>query len=187
MHSLNLLTEDEKESLIATLHERFLKFPKRHKNINWDLVKKKLLAQPEKLASLYKMELTGGEPDVVGVDELTGAYIIIDCSAETPKERRSVCYDHKALDARKQYKPRTSAKDLASEIGVTILTEDQYRFLQTKGEFDLKTSSWVETPDDIRSLGGALFCDRRYNKVFVYHNGAESYYSSRGFRCIIFI
>ena len=187
MHSLNLLTEDEKESLIDTLHERFLKFPKRHEHIEWDLVKKKLLAQPVKLASLYQMELTGGEPDVVGVDEQTGAYIFIDCSAETPKERRSVCYDRKALDARKQHKPRTSAKDLANEIGGTVLTEDQYRFLQTKGEFDLKTSSWIETPDDIRSLGGALFCDRRYNKVFVYHNGAESYYSSRGFRCIIFI
>ena len=187
MHSHTPLTEVEKESLITTLHERFLKFPKRHENIDWDLVKKKLLAQPEKLASLSHMELTGGEPDVVGVDEHTGAYIFIDCSAETPKERRSVCYDRKALDARKQHKSRTSAKDLANEMSVTILTEDQYRFLQTKGDFDLKTSSWIETPDDIRNLGGALFCDRRYNKVFVYHNGAESYYSTRGFRCIIFI
>lgn len=181
------LTEDEPRTLLATLQQRFFRYPLRHENINWNQVEQKLLTQPKKLASLYLMEQTGGEPDVVGVDEATGAYIFMDCSAESPKERRSVCYDRRALEARKKHKPETSAMDLANEMGVSILTEDQYRFLQTKGEFDLKTSSWIATPENIRNLGGALFCDRRYNTVFVYHNGADSYYSSRAFRGVLYI
>jgi len=181
------LTEDEQKSVLDTLQQRFSRFPQRHENINWNQVEQKLISQPNKVASLYLMEQTGGEPDVVGVDEETGAYIFMDCSAETPKERRSVCYDHLALEARKKHKPETSAMDLADEMGISILTEDQYRFLQTKGEFDLKTSSWIVTPDEIRNLGGALFCDRRYNTVFVYHNGADSYYRSRAFRGVLFI
>ena len=181
------LTEDEQRELLATLQHRFDKFTERHEQMDWTNIEQKLLAQPKKLLSLYQMEQTGGEPDVVGIDEETGAYIFMDCSAETPKERRSVCYDRVALDARKKNKPETSALDLANGMGVTIATEDQYRFLQTKGEFDLKTSSWIATPDNIRKLGGALFCDRRYNTVFVYHNGADSYYSSRAFRGVLLV
>ena len=181
------LTEDEQKWVLATLQQRFDKFPQRHEQIDWDQVERKLLSNPEKISSLFQMEQTGGEPDVVDIDEETGAIVFMDCSAETPKERRSVCYDREALEARKKHKPETSALDLANEMGVSMLTEDQYRFLQTKGEFDLKTSSWIATPDNIRKLGGALFCDRRYNTVFVYHNGADSYYSSRAFRCVLFI
>ncbi len=187
MYSQKPLTECEIELFIATLQKRFLRYPKRHENIDWYQVKQRLISLPKKISSLYQMEQTGGEPDVVGVDEETGAFIFMDCSAETPKERRSVCYDRAALEKRKKHKPVTSAMDLADEMGVSILTEEQYRFLQTKGEFDVKTSSWIATPDVIRKLGGALFCDRRYNMVFVYHNGADSYYSSRAFRAMLLL
>ena len=187
MPSQKPLTEEEQQWVLNILQQRFHEFRQRHESIDWKQVEQKLLSQPEKISSLYQMEQTGGEPDVIGIDEEKDAYIFIDCSAETPKERRSVCYDRMALDSRKKHKPETSAWDFANEMGVTIATEDQYRFLQTKGEFDLKTSSWIATPDDIRKLGGALFCDRRYNTVFVYHNGADSYYSSRAFRGVLLV
>ena len=151
-------------------------------DIEWAKVKARLEANPEKLWSLDEMEATGGEPDVVGYDKKTGEYIFYDCSAESPKERRSLCYDREALESRKEHKPKNSAIDMAAEMGIELLTEEQYRELQTLGEFDLKTSSWIKTPSAIRELGGAVFCDRRYNNVFLYHNGAESYYAVRGFR-----
>ena len=154
----------------------------RHKGLEWAKVQAKLGANTEKLWSLHEMERTGGEPDVIGQDKKTGEYIFNDCSAETPKGRRSVCFDRKALEARKEHKPGNSAMEMAAAMGVEILTEEQYRDLQKLGNFDTKTSSWVKTPPDIRKLGGALFCDRRYDTVFVYHNGAESYYAVRGFR-----
>ena len=154
----------------------------RHKGLEWAGVQSRLEANTEKLWSLNEMEKTGGEPDVVGRDKKTGEYIFYDCSAESPKGRRSLCYDRAALDSRKENKPKNSALDLAAAIGIEILTEEEYRALQKLGSFDLKTSSWVKTPADIRKLGGALFCDRRYDTVFVYHNGAESYYAARGFR-----
>lgn len=154
----------------------------RHKAIKWADVEKRLQAAPEKLWRLSEMERTGGEPDLVAFDKKTGEYIFYDCSAESPKGRRSVCFDPAALESRKEHKPKHSALGMAIEMGVEILTETQYRELQKLGEFDLKTSSWVQTPDDVRKLGGALFCDRRYNKVFTYHNGAESYYAARGWR-----
>ena len=155
---------------------------RRHKGLEWARVQEKLEANPEKLWSLSEMERTGGEPDVVGHDKKTGEYIFFDCAAESPKGRRSVCYDREALEARKEHKPKDSALDMAAAIGVEILTEEQYRELQKLGNFDTKSSSWVKTPPDIRKLGGALYCDRRYNHVFVYHNGADSYYAVRGFR-----
>jgi len=154
----------------------------RHKGLDWAKVQARLEADTEKLWSLNEMERTGGEPDVVGHDKKTGAYVFYDCSTESPKGRRSICYDREALDARKENKPKDSAMNMAAAIGVELLTEEQYRELQKLGEFDLKTSSWVKTPDAIRKLGGALFCDRRYNTVFLYHNGADSYYAARGFR-----
>ena len=154
----------------------------RHKSIEWNKVQTKLQANPEKLWSLNEMERTGGEPDVVDYDKKNGEYIFYDCSAESPKERRSLCYDREALNSRKENKPTDSAIDMAAAMGIEILTEEQYRELQQLGSFDLKTSSWVKTPADIRKLGGAIFCDRRYDTVFVYHNGAESYYAARGFR-----
>jgi hypothetical protein len=154
----------------------------RHRDLGWAKVQAKLEANSDKLWSLREMEKTGGEPDVVGQDKVTGEYIFYDCSAETPQGRRSVCYDRKALEGRKEHKPKTSAVDMAAAMGIEILTEEQYRELQTLGNFDTRTSSWVKTPSDIRKLGGAIFCDRRYNHVFVYHNGAESYYAARGFR-----
>jgi hypothetical protein len=154
----------------------------RHKGIEWATVLKKLEANADKLWSLHEMERTGGEPDLVGQDKKTGECIFFDCSDESPKGRRSICYDREALDSRKEHKPANNAIEMASAIGVEILTEDQYRDLQKLGNFDTKTSSWVKTPSDIRKLGGALFCDRRYDTVFVYHNGAESYYAARGFR-----
>ena len=154
----------------------------RHKGLKWTDVAARLEANAEKLWSLSEMERTGGEPDVVGFDKKTGEITFYDCSAESPKERRSVCYDREALNARKENKPKNSAIDMATTMGIELLTEDQYRELQTLGEFDLKTSSWVQTPPAIRKLGGALFCDRRYNTVFLYHNGADSYYAARGFR-----
>ena len=154
----------------------------RHPGLEWAKVQAKLAANPEKLWSLHEMEMTGGEPDVVGHDKKTGEYTLYDCSLESPKGRRSLCYDRAALDARKEAKPRNSAMDVAAAMGVELLTEEEYRGLQKLGQFDAKTSSWVKTPPEIRKLGGALFCDRRFNTVFVYHNGAESYYAARGFR-----
>jgi hypothetical protein len=180
--SKKTLTATERDELLKILKQRFEKNIQRHKGIKWSDVQAKLEANPEKMWSLDQMELTGGEPDVVGYDKKTGEYIFYDCSPETPKGRRSICYDRAALNARKEHKPRTSAMDMAEEMGVTMLTEAQSRELQKLGEFDLKTSSWVQTPPEIRKLGGALFCDRRFNTVFVYHNGAESYYAARGFR-----
>ena len=176
------LSPQQREELLKTLKARFEKNMNRHKGVEWAKVQAKLEASPEKLWSLGEMETTGGEPDVVGHDKKTGDYIFYDCSAETPKGRRSFCYDREALDTRKEHKPANNAVDIAAAMGVELLTEEQYRELQQLGEFDLKTSSWVKTPTEIRKLGGALFCDRRYDHVFVYHNGAESYYAARGFR-----
>lgn len=170
------------DELLRTLKARFEKNMRRHKGIEWAKVQAKLEANAEKLWSLSEMERTGGEPDVVGHDKKTGEYIFYDCSAETPKGRRSVCYDYEALQSRKEHKPENSAIDMAAAMGIEILTEEQYRALQQLGEFDTKTSSWIITPLDIRELDGALFGDRRYNTVFVYHNGASSYYAARGFR-----
>lgn len=173
------------DELINTLKDRFEKNMKRHPGIEWGAVQEKLEAGPEKLRVLDQMEQTGGEPDVIGYDEQTGEFIFCDCSPESPAGRRSLCYDREALDARKKHKPSGNATELAASIGIEMLTEEQYRELQELGEFDRKTSSWVKTPDNIRKLGGALFCDRRYGQVFVYHNGAESYYAGRGFRGLL--
>lgn len=172
----------EREELLKTLKARFEKNMNRHKGIEWAKVQARLEAHPAKLVSLNEMELTGGEPDVVGFDKKTGECIFFDCSAESPKDRRSLCYDREALEARKEHKPKNSAVDLATSMGIELLTEEEYRELQKLGNFDTKTSSWVKTPAAIRELGGAIFCDRRYNTVFMYHNGAESYYAARGFR-----
>jgi Protein of unknown function (DUF4256) len=176
------LSPEQREELLSALKARFEKNMKRHKGLEWAKVQAKLEANTEKLWTLSEMESTGGEPDVVGHDQKTGEYIFYDCSAESPKGRRSVCYDREALEARKENKPKDSAIDMATAMGVELLTKEQYRELQKLGNFDTKTSSWVKTPSDIRELGGALFCDRRYDKVFVYHNGADSYYAARGFR-----
>ena len=181
----NKLPSEQQEELIKILKTRFEKNPNRHKNIKWENVQKKLESNPEKLWTLSEMERTEGEPDVVSYDKKTDQYLFFDCSAESPKGRRSLCYDRKALDSRKENKPANSATDLANEIGIEILDEAQYRELQNLGNFDLKTSSWVKTPEDIRKLGGAIFCDKRYNTVFLYHNGADSYYAARGFRGIL--
>ena len=177
------LSAEQREELLKLLKARFEKHMKRHKGLEWAKIQAKLEANPEKLWSLDDMEITGGEPDVVGYDKKTGEYIFYDCSEQSPAGRRSVCYDGEALASRKEHKPKNSAIGMAAEIGIEILTEEQYRELQQLGEFDTKTSSWVKTPDNIRKLGGAIFCDRRYNTVFVYHNGADSYYAARGFRC----
>ena len=176
------LSSEQREELLKTLKTRFEKNMSRHKGLEWAKVQAKLEGNPGKLWSLDEMEITGGEPDVVGYDKKTGEYIFYDCSAESPKERRSICYDREALEARKEHKPKNNALDMATDMGIALLTEAQYRELQDLGEFDLKTSSWILTPGDIRELGGALFCDRRYDHVFVYHNGADSYYGARGFR-----
>lgn len=176
------LSTQQREELLMTLKERFEKNKPRHKGIAWPDVQARLDAHPRKLSSLYEMERTGGEPDVVGQDKKTGQFLFYDCSEESPAARRSVCYDREALDSRKEHKPANSAMDVAGEMGIELLTEEEYRALQKLGEFDLKTSSWIATPSDIRKLGGALFCDRRYGHVFVYHNGASSYYAARGFR-----
>lgn len=176
------LTAPQREELLKTLRARFEKNMNRHKGIQWTKVQAKLEEHPEKLWSLNDMEITGGEPDVIGYDKKTDEYVFYDCSAESPRGRRSVCYDHEALEARKEHKPEDSAVNMAADMGIEILTEEQYRDLQKLGEFDTKTSSWVKTPADIRALGGAVFCDRRYNAIFLYHNGAESYYAARGFR-----
>jgi Protein of unknown function (DUF4256) len=170
------------DGLIKTLKDRFEKNMTRHTGIEWRAVQAKLQSHPEKLQALHEMERTGGEPDVIGVEEKTGKLIFCDCSPESPSGRRSLCYDRDALESRKENKPSGNAIEMAAAIGIEILTEQQYRALQTLGAFDRKTSSWVETPTAIRDLGGALFCDRRYDQVFVYHNGAESYYAARGFR-----
>ena len=176
------LSPEQREELLRALKGRFEKNMDRHKGVEWAKVQAKLEANTEKLWSLHEMERTGGEPDVVGHDKKTGEYIFYDCSAESPKGRRSVCYDREALEARKEHKPKDSAVDMATAMGIELLTEEQYRELQKLGEFDTKTSSWVKTPPEIRKLEGALFCDRRFDHVFVYHNGAESYYAARAFR-----
>lgn len=176
------LSPGQQDELLKTLKNRFEKNRKRHKDIEWTKVQAKLEANAEKLWSLDDMEASGGEPDVVGFDKKTGEFIFYDCSEESPKGRRSVCYDEEALASRKEHKPKNSAMGMAMAMGIEILSEDQYRELQQLGAFDLKTSSWVKTPDNIRKLGGALFCDRRFDHVFLYHNGAESYYAARGFR-----
>src|SRR6266446_2607420 len=176
------LSPKQREELLRALKARFEKTMNRHKGLEWAKVQAKLEAHPEKLWSLNEMERTGGEPDVVGFDKKTGEYIFYDCSAESPKGRRSFCYDREALESRKENKPKNNAMDVAAAIGIELLTEEQYRELQKLGDFDTKTSSWVKTPSAIRKLGGALFCDRRYDTVFVYHNGAESYYAGRAFR-----
>jgi len=176
------LPANQQEELLNILKNRFEKNKNRHKDLNWDEIQKKLESNPEKLNILNRMEETGGEPDVIGYDKKTGEFIFYDCSPESPKGRRSLCYDRAALEARKQHKPENSAMDVAREIGIEILTEEEYRNLQELQDFDLKTSSWVKTPDDIRKHGGAIFCDKRYGKTFMYHNGADSYYAARGFR-----
>ena len=176
------LSKKQREELLRALQARFEKNMNRHKGLAWAQVQAKLEANAEKLWSLHEMERTGGEPDVVGRDNKTGEYIFYDCSAESPSGRRSLCYDREALESRKENKPKGNATDMAAAMGIELLAEDQYRGLQKLGHFDTKTSSWVKTPSDIRKLGGALFCDRRYDTVFVYHNGAESYYAARGFR-----
>jgi Protein of unknown function (DUF4256) len=176
------LSKKHREELLRALKARFEENMKRHQGLAWEKVQARLEANAEKLSSLSEMEKTGGEPDVVGHDKTTGEYIFYDCSAESPKGRRSLCYDREALDSRKENKPKDNALDIAAAIGIELLAEAQYRELQKLGKFDTKTSSWVKTPSAIRKLGGALFCDRRYDTVFVYHNGAESYYAARGFR-----
>jgi Protein of unknown function (DUF4256) len=176
------LSLKQREELLRALKTRFEKNLNRHKGLNWAKVQVRLEANAEKLWSLSEMERTGGEPDVVGHDKKTGEYVFYDCSAQSPKGRTSLCYDREALDSRKEFKPKNNAMDMAVAMGVELLTEEQYRELQKLGEFDTKSSSWVKTPADTRKLGGALFCDRRYGRVFVFHNGAESYYGGRGFR-----
>jgi hypothetical protein len=176
------LSPEQREELLRVLKARFEKSMNRHKGVDWAKVQAKLEANAEKLWSLHEMERTGGEPDVIGQDKKTGEYVFYDCSAESPKGRRSVCYDRAALESRKEHKPENNAMDMAAAMGVEVLTEEQYRDFQKLGNFDTKTSSWVKTPLEIRKLGGALFCDRRYDTVFVYHNGAESYYAARAFR-----
>lgn len=176
------LSWEQQEELLGTLKARFEKNMSRHEGLDWAEVQAKLENNPEKIWSLNEMETTGGEPDVVGLDQETGEYIFYDCSAESPKDRRSVCYDREALESRKKHKPENNAVDMATDMGIELLTEEQYRELQKLGKFDMKTSSWVNTPTNIRKLGGAIFCDRRYDTVFMYHNGAESYYAARGFR-----
>ena len=179
------LSNKQREELLKALKARFEKNMNRHKGLDWAKVQAKLESNSDKLWSLNEMERTGGEPDVVGQDKKTGEYIFYDCAAETPKDRRSICYDRQALESRKEAKPRDSAVNMATAMGIELLTEEQYRELQKLGTFDTKTSSWVNTPAAIRKLGGAIFCDRRYDTVFTYHNGAESYYAGRGFRGVV--
>ena len=179
------LSKDQRLGLLKTLQERFEKHQDRHKGLAWNEVQQRLEASPEKLWSLQQMEETGGEPDVVILDEKSQELLIIDCSKETPKGRRSLCYDQEALNSRKEHKPKDSALDRAAEMGIELLSEEQYRELQQLGEFDLKTSSWLQTPAAVRELGGAIFGDRRYDRVFIYHNGAQSYYAVRGFRGVL--
>ena len=176
------LSSEEMKVLLATLKSRFEKNMKRHKTLTWDKIQARLEAHPQKLLSLNEMENSGGEPDVIGLDKKSGEYIFFDCSKESPNGRRSVCYDGEAMESRKEHKPKNNAVDMAHNMGIELLTEEQYRELQQLGDFDTTTSSWVQTPAAIRKLGGALFCDKRYNTVFLYHNGAQSYYAARGFR-----
>jgi hypothetical protein len=190
MENIKHLSPEQRSTLISVLKSRFDKNPNRHKNLEWAKIQAKLEANPEKLWSLNEMERTGGEPDVVvpiaiGNDVNTSEYLFYDCSAESPKDRRSICYDREALESRKENKPKNSAVAMASEMGIELLTEEQYRELQQLGNFDTKTSSWIKTPAEIRKLGGAIFADFRYGTVFVYHNGAESYYAARGFRGLL--
>ncbi|EOQ74298.1 DUF4256 domain-containing protein [Acinetobacter lactucae] len=185
MVTKNQLAQKQIEVLIQLLKDRFEKNLQRHKEINWVDAHAKLIKFPDKLWSLQQMENTGGEPDVIAYDEQKEEYLFVDCSAETPKGRRSLCYDREALEARKDHPPKNSAIDVAKEMGAELLTEEQYYELQKLGEFDLKTSSWLKTPDEIRRLDGAIFADRRYGRVFIYHNGAQSYYAARGFRCCL--
>jgi uncharacterized protein DUF4256 len=180
--SRKALAPKQREELLGTLKARFEKNMARHKGLEWAAVQARLESKSEKLSSLDEMEKTGGEPDVVGPDKKTGQYVFYDCSAESPKGRRSLCYDREALDSRKEHKPENNAIEMAASMGIELLTEEEYRELQKLGAFDTKTSTWIMTPSPIRKLGGALFCDRRYDSVFVYHNGAESYYAARGFR-----
>ena len=187
MENKKELSAAQRSELLSTLKERFEKNKNRHKDLEWAKVQTKLEAATEKLWSLNEMERTGGEPDVVGHDKKKDEYLFYDCSAESPKERRSLCYDRKALESRKEHKPANNAIDLAAAMGIEILTEVQYRELQQLGNFDTKTSSWITTPSEIRKLGGALFCDRRYETIFVYHNGAESYYAGRAFRGLLWV
>ena len=182
MQSAKDMKAKQREELLGALKARFEKNMNRHQGFEWAKVRAKLEANTEKLWSLNEMERTGGEPDVVGYDKKTGEYVFYDCSAESPKGRRSVCYDREALESRKEFKPKDTAMDMAAAMGIEILTEEQYRALQKFGNFDTKTSSWLKTPSEIRNLGGAIFADYRYGTVFVYHNGAESYYAARGFR-----
>jgi hypothetical protein len=179
------LSAEEQSTILSTLQTRFEKNTTRHKGLQWADIEAKLQAHPEKLWSLHQMEATGGEPDVVGRDEKTGEYLFFDCAAESPKGRRSYCYDRQALEERKEHKPADSAMEVAESMGIEVLTEEQYRALQQLGEFDLKTSSWLQTPAEIRKLGGAIFGDRRYDHVFIYHNGVQSYYAARGFRGVL--
>lgn len=176
------MLQKQQEELLALLRDRFEKNTSRHRGLEWPKVQERLKTYPEKLWSLHEMERTGGDPDVVGYDKKTDEYIYFDCAPETPNGRRSICYDHEALESRKEHKPENSAIGMADDMGIELLTEEQYRELQKLGKFDTKTSSWIKTPSEIRKLGGAIFCDYRYGQVFVYHNGAESYYAARGFR-----
>jgi hypothetical protein len=182
---MKAMTAKERDDLLEALKARFDKHMHRHQDIAWGDVQSALQGHPAALATLRAMEATGGEPDVIGRDPATGQFMFCDCAAESPAGRRSLCYDREALDSRKENKPKGSAVELAASMGIELLTEEQYRGLQALGEFDLKTSSWVRTPPDVRSRGGSLFCDRRYGRVFVYHNGAESYYAARGFRGLL--
>ena len=179
------LSTEQQDKILETLQSRFASNMVRHTDMNWSSLHDKLIGNVDKLWSLHEMEVTGGEPDVVDYDKTTGQYIFFDCSVESPVGRRSVCYDREALESRKKNKPENNAMDMANEMGIELLTEEQYRWLQQFGEFDRKTSSWVQTPEEIRKRGGALFCDRRYDQVFLYHNGAESYYAARGFRGLL--
>lgn len=185
MAKAKTLKANQREELISALKSRFEKNMPRHAGLDWSSVQKRLEGADEKLGSLYEMEQSGGEPDVVAPDKKSGILLFVDCSAESPAGRRSLCYDREALESRKEHKPKSSAMEMAAAMGVELLSEDQYRALQTLGKFDLKTSSWVNTPAKIRKLGGAIFCDRRYDTVFMYHNGAESYYAARGFRSFL--
>ncbi|MCR6722162.1 MAG: DUF4256 domain-containing protein [Chitinophagaceae bacterium] len=179
------LSASERDGILNTLKTRFTKNMPRHKGINWSDVEAKLATNPDKLWSINEMDITGGEPDVVGFDRKTGEFIFFDCAEESPKGRRSVCFDREGWESRKEHRPENTAMDMAAEMGITLLNEEEYRYLQTLGEFDLKTSSWIITPPAIRKLGGALFGDRRYDHVFIYHNGAQSYYAARAFRGVV--